>query len=242
MAADLCLLTVHAHPDDRVTEQRVVGGDDHVGHPQQHQPAGDGLALRGREQRLRDVPPPPAHLEVHLLLPRHVTLVPVEVRAAVGGDEVEVREVVAVALLLAFGPIGLVATHAGLIIAHAVLGVPFVIITVSATLQGFNYNLVRAANSLGASPLLAFRKVTLPLIAPGVISGALFAFVTSFDEVIVSLFITSPQLKTLPVQIFASMTRDADPTVAALGSLVFAATTLLIGVGLLIGTSKGRKS
>src|SRR3990167_8623245 len=69
----------------------------------------------------------------------------------------------------------------GLSLVHAVLGVPFVIITVSATLQGFNYNLVRAAASLGASPLTEFRRVTLPLIAPGVISGALFAFATSFD-------------------------------------------------------------
>ena len=83
--------------------------------------------------------------------------------------------------------------------------------------------------------------MTLPLILPGVLSGALFAFITSFDEIIVALFITSPYLKTLPVQIFSSMTRDTDPTVAALGTLVFAATTLIIGAGLLLGSPKGRK-
>ena len=76
--------------------------------------------------------------------------------------------------------------------------------------------------------------MTLPLIAPGVLSGLLFAFATSFDEIVVSLFITNPYLKTLPVQIFASITRDADPTVAAVGTILLFATTILIGGGMLL--------
>ena len=96
--------------------------------------------------------------------------------------------IIGVASYLFFAPLGMGNSFVSLIPVHAVLGVPFVIITVSATLQGFNQNSVRAAASLGASPLLTFRRVTLPLIAPGVISGALFAFATSFDEVVVTLF------------------------------------------------------
>ncbi|TIV07802.1 MAG: ABC transporter permease subunit, partial [Mesorhizobium sp.] len=95
--------------------------------------------------------------------------------------------------------------------------------------------------SLGATRLTAFRTVTLPLIAPGILSGLLFAFVTSFDEIIVALFITSPYLKTLPVQIFSSITRDADPTVAAVGTLLFITTSLVIGAGLLIGSRQGKR-
>ena len=97
---------------------------------------------------------------------------------------------------------------------HAVLGVPFVIITVSATLQGFNY-LVRAAASLGAPPLTTFFRVTLPLIAPGVISGALFAFATSFDEVVVTLFLAGPEQATLPRQMFSGIRENLSPTIAA---------------------------
>ena len=115
-----------------------------------------------------------------------------------------------------------VASYLSLILVHAVLGVPFVIITVSATLQGFNYNLVRAAASLGAPPLTAFFKVTLPLIAPGVISGALFAFATSFDEVVVTLFLAGPEQATLPRQMFSGIRENLSPTIAA-------AATLLIG-------------
>ncbi|WP_283177344.1 ABC transporter permease [Gemmobacter sp. 24YEA27] len=137
---------------------------------------------------------------------------------------------------------GLVGTWTGYVLAHTLLAIPFVVIAVGANLSVFDQRLETAAASLGANRLTTFFTVTLPLIRPGILSGALFAFVTSFDEVIVSLFITSPQLKTLPVQIFSSMTRDADPTVAAVGSLIFLTTTLVIGLGLIFGTRKGRKS
>lgn len=132
----------------------------------------------------------------------------------------------------------LVGTWAGYVLAHTLLALPFVVIAVGANLAVFDARLETAAASLGASRLKTFFTITLPLILPGILSGALFAFVTSFDEVIVSLFITSPQLKTLPVQIFSSMTRDADPTVAAVGSLIFMSTSLIIGLGLIFGTRR----
>ncbi|UCJ18270.1 ABC transporter permease [Pseudomonas sp. MM211] len=135
--------------------------------------------------------------------------------------------IIGVASYLFFAPLGLANGYLSLIVVHAVLGVPFVIITVSATLQGFNYNLVRAAASLGASPITAFRRVTLPLIAPGVISGALFAFATSFDEVVVTLFLAGPQQVTLPRQMFSGIRENLSPTIAA-------AATLLIGFSILL--------
>ncbi|MBD9399526.1 MULTISPECIES: ABC transporter permease [unclassified Pseudomonas] len=135
--------------------------------------------------------------------------------------------IVGVASYLFFAPLGLANGYLSLIVVHAVLGVPFVIITVSATLQGFNYNLVRAAASLGASPITAFRRVTLPLIAPGVISGALFAFATSFDEVVVTLFLAGPEQVTLPRQMFSGIRENLSPTIAA-------AATLLIGFSVLL--------
>jgi putative spermidine/putrescine transport system permease protein len=130
--------------------------------------------------------------------------------------------IVGVAGYLFFAPLGMDNSYFTLILLHAALGVPFVVITVSATLQGFNHNLVRAAASLGASPITTFFKVTLPLIAPGVISGALFAFGTSFDEVVVTIFIAGPEQATLPREMFSGIRENLSPTIAA-------AATLLIG-------------
>lgn len=134
----------------------------------------------------------------------------------------------------------LVGTITGYVLAHTMLAIPFVLIAVQASLEVFDRRLETAAASLGAGRLTVFRTVTLPLILPGVLSGALFAFITSFDEIIVALFITSPYLKTLPVQIYASITRDADPTVAAVGTLLFLVTSLTIVAGLLFGMRRGR--
>ncbi|WP_421579646.1 ABC transporter permease [Shinella sp. M31] len=134
----------------------------------------------------------------------------------------------------------LVGTVTGFVLAHTMLAIPFVLIAVQASLEVFDRRLETAASSLGAGRLTVFRTVTLPLILPGVLSGALFAFITSFDEIIVALFITSPYLKTLPVQIYTSITRDADPTVAAVGTLLFIATSLIIIAGLLLGMRRGR--
>lgn len=146
--------------------------------------------------------------------------------------------VLAVGIYAVYLDTQLVGTWTGYVLAHTLLAIPFVVIAVGANLAVFDARLEVAAASLGASRLATFFTITLPLILPGILSGALFAFVTSFDEVIVSLFITSPQLKTLPVQIFSSMTRDADPTVAAVGSLIFMTTSLVIGLGLILGTRR----
>lgn len=133
-----------------------------------------------------------------------------------------------------FAKLGLVASFAGLMLAHAVLAVPFVVITVTATLKHFDGNLVRAASSLGASPFHAFRTVTLPLIAPGVISGALFAFVFSFDEVVVALFISGPGQRTLPRQMFDGLRDNIDPSILAMSTLLVLVSIVLMGGGALV--------
>ena len=136
--------------------------------------------------------------------------------------------VVGVATYLFFARLGLADTYLGLIVVHAALGAPFVLTTVLATLQGFNHNLVRASLSLGAGPLETFFRVTLPVIAPGVISGALFAFATSFDEVVVTLFIAGPEQTTLPRQMFTGIRENISPTIAAVATLLILFTTALL--------------
>jgi len=137
---------------------------------------------------------------------------------------------VAVAMFYYYARLRLVGTFAGLVLAHPVLALPFVVITVAATLQGFDPNLPRAAAGLGASPLLAFRKVTLPLILPGVLSGAVFAFVTSFDELLVILFVGSPEQRTLPRQIWSGVSETMSPTVVAAAVMLIAVSLILMAV------------
>ena len=147
--------------------------------------------------------------------------------------------VVGVGVYLFFAQIGLADTYTGLILAHAALGAPFVVTTVSATLQGFNHNLVRASLSLGAGPLRTFFRITLPVIAPGLISGALFAFATSFDEVVITLFVAGPQQTTLPRQMFTGIKENISPTIAALATiLIVFSTCLLLVLEWLRGRSK----
>lgn len=135
--------------------------------------------------------------------------------------------ITAVASFYFLAALSLVGTYAGLILIHSVLALPFVVITVTATLQGFDTNLVRAAASLGAPPRHAFRTVTLPLILPGVVSGALFAFVTSFDELVVVLFLASPQQRTLPRQIFSGVSENVSPTIVA-AAVVLAVVSMVL--------------
>lgn len=137
--------------------------------------------------------------------------------------------IVAVATFYFFASINLVGTYLGVILAHTLLALPFVVITVTATLQGFDTNLTRAGASLGATPVHVFRTVTLPIISPGIISGALFAFVTSFDEIVVALFVASPQQRTLPRQIFSGVSESISPTIMAA-----AVVLLVISLGLMI--------
>ena len=128
--------------------------------------------------------------------------------------------------------------YTGLILVHAALGAPFVVTTVLATLQSFNQNLVKASLSLGASPLETFFRVTLPVIAPGVISGALFAFATSFDEVIIAIFI-SGAIPTLPKKMYDNLRVDIDPTIAAVSTIEI---TFLILVTLLVVATYRRRA
>ena len=151
--------------------------------------------------------------------------------------------ITALGLYFLFARIGLVQTHTGLIIAHVVLAVPFVVITVSATLKGFDWTLVRAAESLGASPMAAFLQVTLPLTLPGVLAGAVFAFVTSLDEIVVALFISGPSQLTLPRQLFTGLRDQLDPSIVAIASLLIAlSVVLLIVVELLYWRSDQTRS
>lgn len=133
-----------------------------------------------------------------------------------------------------YSSIGLSQTHLGIILAHTALGIPFVIITVTATLAGYDQNLTRAALSLGAPPHVAFFKVTMPIILPGVVSGGLFAFVTSFDEVVVVLFMAGFEERTIPRQMWAGIREQISPTILAVAtSLVVVSIALLTAVELL---------
>jgi len=134
----------------------------------------------------------------------------------------------AVGIYFFYAWIGLTSTYTGMILAHTSLATPFVVITVTATLQGFNRNQIRAGSSLGASPATVFFKVTLPQILPGVISGALFAFVTSFDEVVVALFIAGSEQYTLPRQMFAGIREKYNPTIAAVATMMIVFSVLLL--------------
>ena len=136
--------------------------------------------------------------------------------------------IVAVGVYFFFAPLGLTSSLVGLALAHTALAVPFVVITVSATLQGLDPNQARAAASLGASPAVAFFRVTLPLILPGIVSGALFAFVTSFDEVVVALFVTGPAERTLPRQMFNGIRENISPVIAAAATLLIALSVALM--------------
>ena len=136
--------------------------------------------------------------------------------------------IAAVGMFFFYSSLGLAQTHLGIILAHAVLGVPFVVITVTATLSGFDQNLMRAAASLGAGPLRSFWRVQLPLIAPGVASGGLFAFAASFDEVVVVLFMGGLEQRTIPRQMWAGIREQISPTILAVATFLIAFAVLVL--------------
>lgn len=129
-----------------------------------------------------------------------------------------------------YSRIGLQGTYWGVVLAHAALGIPFVIITVTATMVGFDKSLTRAAANMGAGPTTTFFKVQMPLILPGVVSGGLFAFITSFDEVVVVLFVGSAGQKTLPWQMFTGLREQISPTILAVA-------TILVGISIMLLTT-----
>lgn len=116
----------------------------------------------------------------------------------------------------------------GLVLAHTALAVPFVVINVATSLRTMDRNLELAAQSLGAGPVRTFRRITLPLILPGVLTGGLFAFITSWDEVVVSIFLTSARFRTLPVEMWEQVRQVVDPTVAAVSTTLLAVTTTVL--------------
>lgn len=134
----------------------------------------------------------------------------------------------AAAMFLFYSKWGLQGTYAGVILAHAALGTPFVVITVTATLVGFDHSLVRAAHSLGASPTTTFFRIIVPLILPGVVSGALFAFITSFDEVVVIKFVGSYKQHTIPWQMFSGIREHISPTILAVATILVTLSIMLL--------------
>jgi putative spermidine/putrescine transport system permease protein len=132
------------------------------------------------------------------------------------------------AIFFFMAKVGLAATHTGIILAHIILGTPFVVITVTATLSGFDHSVTKAAASLGSNPVNTFMKITLPLILPGVISGALFAFVTSFDEVVVVLFLAGLENTTIPIQMWVGLREQLSPTIMAVATCLIIMSTLIL--------------
>jgi putative spermidine/putrescine transport system permease protein len=145
--------------------------------------------------------------------------------------------IVAVGLYFFFAPLGLTQTYAGLIMAHAALGAPFVVVTVGAALASFDRDLARAAAGLGAPPLVVFRRIVLPLVRPGVVSGALFAFAVSFDEVVTVLLLGAPHQRTIPREMFSGLRESFNPTIAAVATML---TLLAVFLLLLIEWLRAR--
>ena len=142
--------------------------------------------------------------------------------------------ITAAGMFFFYARINLVYTFTGVILAHVALATPFVVITVTATLVGFDMNMVKAAQSLGAKPLRTFFKVIMPLILPGIISGALFAFITSFDEVVIVMFMASIDQLTIPKQMWAGIRQEISPVILCMATcLVILSIVLLTTVELL---------
>ena len=136
--------------------------------------------------------------------------------------------IVAVALYFFFAPLGLTQSYTGLIIAHAALGSPFVVVTVGAALASFDRNLARAAAGLGAPPLVVFQRIMLPLLRPGVISGALFAFALSLDEVVTVLLLGAPHQRTIPREMFSGLRDSLNPSIAVVATLLTVLAVFLL--------------
>ena len=134
----------------------------------------------------------------------------------------------AASMFFFYSSIGLQGTFLGVILAHATLATPFVVITVTATLSGFDQSLVRASQSLGAGPTRTFFKVIVPLILPGIISGALFAFIVSFDEVVVLRFVGSHEQRTIPWQMFSGIREQISPTILSVATLLIGLSIMLL--------------
>lgn len=161
---------------------------------------------------------------------RTVFLLPMVVPAVVLG----------VGMQILYARLGLASSYLGVIVAHAVLCVPFVVVSVSAALTGIDPGLEKAAASLGAPPLQTYCRVTLPLALPGIVSGAAFAFATSIDEVVVTLFVAGPNQRTLARQMFASIRENISPAIAAAALLLIVGTLCLAALTALLRARSSR--
>ncbi len=133
------------------------------------------------------------------------------------------------AFLILYTKVGIAGTKLGLVIGHTIVSLPFVLRLVRANFAGYNWNVERAAANLGASPSQVFRHVTLPLVMSGVLGGMIFAFIVSFDEVIIAIFLSGPDVVTLPVRIFSYLDQSPGPIVLAAGSvLIFFAVAFML--------------
>ena len=142
--------------------------------------------------------------------------------------------VLGVGLQIALVRLGLANSYTGVVLAHTVLCVPFVIVSVSTALDGIDRRTEQAAASLGASPATVFRRVTLPLALPGIVTGGVFAFATSLDEVVLTLFVAGPNQRTLARQMFSSIRENISPAVAAAAFLLIVGTLLLAALALIL--------
>ncbi len=142
--------------------------------------------------------------------------------------------VVAIGMYLFLGRLGLVGSISGLIIAHTAIALPLVVVNMTAALQGFDRSIERAAMSAGANRLRTFWHVTLPVIRPGFTAGVLFAFMASFDEVIIAIFLSGRNATTLPKRMWDSVLLETDPTISAVSSLLVGATILTVVLGVLL--------
>ncbi len=136
--------------------------------------------------------------------------------------------ITAAGMFFFYAKINLVYTFTGIILAHVALSTPFVVITVTATLVGFDTDMTKASQSLGARPMRTFFKVIMPLILPGVISGALFAFITSFDEVVIVMFMASLDQLTIPKQMWAGIRQEISPVILCMATCLVALSIFLL--------------
>jgi putative spermidine/putrescine transport system permease protein len=136
--------------------------------------------------------------------------------------------ITAAGMFFFYSKVGLAYSHLGVVLAHAAIGTPYVVITVTATLVGFDETLIRASGSLGAKPLRTFFKVIMPLITPGVVSGALFAFITSFDEVVLIYFVAAADQKTIPIQMWSGLRQQISPSILAVATMLVTFSIILL--------------
>ncbi|ERL99613.1 polyamine ABC transporter permease [Brucella intermedia 229E] len=141
--------------------------------------------------------------------------------------------VLGVGMQLLFVRLGIANSYLGVIVAHTVISIPFVLVSVTGALGGIDRRIELAAESLGASPLTVFRKITLPLAMPGIASGAVLAFATSLDEVVLTLFVAGPNQRTLARQMFSTIRENISPAIAA-AAFLFIAGTVLLGLAVML--------